>query len=302
MTSTVLDATLALLLISAAVATVLPTAPADADGQMSGSARPERTLETLSTSTTEVNYTLAPGAARADETPIRFERQRGPEFRRTAHGTYAGLLARSALSTLDVDGEAVTRTGTDFRASVRAATLETLTASPPGHRRSAEVQVVAAWRPYPAAPVQSRLRVGPTPPPEATVRAASLTVPSGYPSTRERAVDAAERGGFAGIARVVAAGIVGGTFPPGTASFALHGDYPVAALVADRYYRFGALLGVDVREPIAEGDARGANEALTAALAPRIERDLRASYERPAAAARAVRMDRVRIAVRTWSA
>lgn len=311
MTSTVLDATLALLLISAAVGTVVTTSASNGDDHLGRSQRADRTLETLATSTAEVNYTLAPGAEQSGETPVRFERKRGPGFQRTAHGTYAELLARSALATLEIDGQRVTRTGTDFRRAVRAATREhatdpewtdrSSTGQPSTDRPSSGVQVVALWRPYPGAPIQSRLRVGPSAPRDARVHAASLTVPSGYPTTRASAVDAAERGGFARVARVVAAGIVEGTFPPRTASFALHGDYPVAALVADRYYRFGALVGGDVREPIASADARGANEALTEALAERIKRDLRATYETPHAAARAVRIDRVRIGVRTWS-
>lgn len=292
MTSTVLDAALALLLVSAAVVTVATADQATPDAGRDA-IRADETLETLATATTAVNYTLAPGVDPAGGTTAEFGRPSGPEFRRTAHGTYAGVLARSALATLEFDGERVTHTGADFRRAVRAATLATV---------GPDVQVAVVWQPYPDAFVRSRLLIGPTPPPGATVHAASLTVPSGYPSAREEAVTAANRTGFAGVARAVASRVVAGVFPPGRTSFALYGDYPVSALVADRYSRFATLVGTNVSDQVAAGDVHGANNALAATLAHRIEADLQSRYEDPATAAREVRVDRVRIIVRTWSA
>lgn len=291
-TSTALDAALALLLVSAAVVTVSTAGqPSFDDAEVA--TRADESLETLATATTAVNYTLAPGAERPGETTVEFGRTSGPEFRRTAHGTYAELLARSALATLELDGERVTHTGADFRWAVEDATLATV---------ASDVQVAAVWRPYPDPVVQSRLVVGATPPPGATVHAASLTVPSGYPAARERAVDAADSTGFEGVAQVVAARVVAGTFPPRQAAVALHGDYPVAPLVANRYARFAALAGTNVTVSVRAGDVRGANDALAAALADRIETDLRSRYKNPARAASDVRIDRVRIVVRVWSA
>lgn len=313
MTSTVLDAALALLLLSAAVVTVT-TADQYADqsaapNDRNDAARADELLETLATTTTAVNYTLAPGAEQPGETPVKFRRTSGPEFQRTAHGAYANLLARSALATLEIDGERVTHAGDDFQRTVEDAVREEFIT---GRR----VQVIAVWRPYPDAHIGSQISIGATPPPGAAVTAASLTVPSGYPAAHDDALAAADHDGFGGVARVVANRVVAGALPPKQMRFALHGDYPVSAFAANRYARFALLTSDDVAERTASkqvvseqvvgehvvaGDVHSANDVIAAALAERIERDLRSHYDDPRTAARSVRIDRVRIVVRTWS-
>lgn len=308
-TSTVLDAALALLLISAAVVTVTTADQSAISSDRDDTAQAGDVLETLATATTAVNYTLAPGAANPGNTSVQFRRTNGPEFQRTAHGTYARLLARSALATLEIDGERVTHAGDDFQLAVENAVR---TEFVDGHG----VQVVAIWRPYPDAHIGGQLQVGGTPPPDATVDAAVLTVPSGYPAAHDDALAAADRDGFAGVARVVASRVVAGALPPKQMRFALSGDYPVSALAANRYARFALLTSGDETEHtageradservvghhIAAGDVHSANDVIAAALTERIERDLRSQYDDPRAAARAVHLDRVRIVVRTWS-
>lgn len=286
-TSTVLDATLALLLLSAAVVTVVSTTSAGGDT----ASRADATLETLAASTATVNYTLAPGARRADASPVEFPRTSGPEFRRTSHGTLAELLARAARSTVTVDGERVTRTGKDLRASVRSAVARSI---------APETQVVAVWQPYPRSYLRSRLSVGPAPPRDATVRAASLTLSIASPAS-DRGRVSGRSAGYSGVAREIARRIVGRIFPPDRTDLALGGDYPLPSLVAYRYGRFAALHGVEIPEELARRDAAAANRALVPPVAERVEEDLRRTFDSPAEAASAVRSARVRIVVRTWS-
>jgi hypothetical protein len=120
------------------------------------------------------------------------------------------------------------------------------------------------------------------------------------PSVRERARTRADDG-FGAVAGVVARAAVRGLVPPRRADLALHGDYPVSALLRYRYRRLGALVGANLTDPLAERDSAAANRRLAAALAPRVERRLRDQFDDPTAAAEAIRLDRVRIVVRTWS-
>ncbi|WP_101296257.1 DUF7284 family protein [Halegenticoccus soli] len=292
MTSAALDATLCLVLLSAAATTLVAVPGADRPAE-GGTA--DATAEVLATSTTNVRYTLAPGARRADERLVPFPETDGPEFDRTAHGTYAELLADAAVERPTVRGERLTRTGDDFARKVRRAVRNAT--GPRAH-------VVAVWRPYPGSHLQGRLAVGEAPPAGAAVHAATLAAPSGLPAARSDAIAAAERGGFGAVAGVVADRIVGGLFPPERTRFALRDDYPLPELVTYRYLRTAALYGADAGdvENAARRDRTGAaNDRLAEALSTAIERDLRRRFETPRAAARTVDVRSVRITVRTWS-
>lgn len=292
MTSAVLDAAVCLLLVSAGVGTLVaadtrpddPTAP-----------RADAVAETLATSTAGVNYSLAPGAppARrvlgADAVPV----DSGPAFVRYRRGTHAALLGDAALAGVSLDGHRLTRTGDGFRAAVRNETARSVAL--------AGTQVVAVWRPYLDAPVSARASVGEAPPPDATVRAATVGVPSGVPAASDAALNATDEG-YGGVADAVARAVVAGLFPPDEARLALRGDYPESALVRYRYRRAAALTGTSVSDALAAENATEANARLRAALSARLERDLWARFDSPGAAARAVETRRVRIVVRTWSA
>ncbi len=292
MTSTVLDAAVCLLLISGGVVT-LAAAGAPADDP--ATTRADAVAETLATSTTGVNYSLAPGAppARrvlgADAVPV----ESGPGFVRYRRGTYAALLGDAALSGVSVDGRRLTRTGDGFRAAVRNATARSVSL--------AGTQVVAVWRPYPDAPVSARVSVGEAPPPGATVHAATTSVPSGVPAAGAAARNASDEG-YGGVADAVARAVVAGLFPPDEAALALRGDYPASALVRYRYRRAAALTGASVGDALAAENATAANARLRRALSARLESDLRARFDSPGAAARAVEARRVHVVVRTWSA
>lgn len=287
-TSTVLDAAVFLLLVTAAVATLTASvAPVD-DVPPAG---PE--AEIVATSTAAVAYSLAPGARHADERLVTFPVESSPEFERTAHGTHASLLASAAVGNVTVRGTELTHTHDGFERAVVNAT-ENAT-----RRR---VAVRAVWTPYRGAPVRGRVRAGPRPPADADVSAVTLTVASGLPATRERALEAARDDGYAGVARVVARRVVRGLFPPNKTRLALRGDYPVDALMEYRYRRAGQLLDARVADVVADAETERANRRLSRSLAAAFERDLRASFPTPEAAAGTVRVGEVRVVVRRWSA
>jgi hypothetical protein len=285
---TLVDAAAFLLLVSAAVGTlVLPaTAPHPAPTA-------DAAAERLSTATANPRYSLAPGARHANESVVAFPNTEGPEFRRAAHGSIASLLADAAVGNAAVRGRELTHTGDGFERAV------TIAARDATARR---VEVRTVWTPYPGAPIRGEVVAGPEPPPDARVGATTTTidVDTGAVDVRERARSAARTNGYDGVARVVARATVHALFPPAELRLALRDDYPVSALVRYRYLRAGRLLDTDVRGPVDEFDAYGANERLSRALAARMERDLRDRFGTPTGAARAVRVGEVHVIVRRW--
>ncbi|WP_224269892.1 DUF7284 family protein [Haloprofundus salinisoli] len=288
MTSSVLDATLCLLLVSAAAVTLVDVSP-----------RPERTdvdaseaAETLSTSTAEIEYSLASGARRAGDSE-RFPATDGPAFGRHAHGTFAQLLAESTLATPTVGGERVTHAGDDFRRRVRAAVARSL---PP------RTHVVAEWRPHPGSSVTATTALGEEPPASADVHVAVLSVPTGSEIDDDAAARRAISEGFAGVATVVSERLVRTWFPPRRARLALGDDYPASALVRHRYRRTAELAGATLPPTLNRSTVSAANARLVSALEPRVEADLRERFDSPSSAAVALSDGEVQITVRRWSA
>lgn len=288
MTSTAIDAIVALVVIGAAITTLLTVS-----GPAGGIADPGPTLETLTTGTTTVNYTLTPDPAASS---VEFGTEE-PEFDRVASGTYAELLAAGALATIAVDDNRVSDTDSEFRDTVATATQPIL---------GANTQVAVVWRPYPGAHLDARLTVGDSPPPDADVSTAATTIPSGMSADQENEKTdtelhaAATAEGYEGVSRVVAERIVTGLFPPERTRLALRGGGPTAGLVAHRYDRFGDAYGADLREPVRAVRPTVANERLIDRVADRIEADLRERFDSPTEAARAVEVDRVHLVVRRW--
>jgi hypothetical protein len=292
--STVVDATLAMVLIGGAVIalSVVPAAPtADV-----GTDAADGAADLLGGTTATVNYSLSPGARHADPSLVAFpeDARSGRGFGRIAHGTVASLVVAATVGDAGLDGEAFSR-ATDGLAE-RVGTLAVTTLERPG----VEVQVRAVWRPFPESDLRGSVLGGPTPPPDADVHAATVTVASGFDFPPERALAAADRG-FGAVADAFANATVEGLFPPERAGLALRGDYPLSALVAYRYRHAAEQVGAVVAPPVAEGNATLANDRLAAALSERFERTLRSAYPTPRAAAAAGTVGRVTIAVRTWS-
>lgn len=168
--STVLDVSVALLLVGASVLTLLNTPAPEPDPAED---RAEEVATTLAGSTATV----------------RFEDGEGT---RTVHGTYTGLLADAAVS------NRTPTSGRGLRTAVANATRPVLGG------RGWRAQVVATWRPFEGADDVAQVRVGSTPPVGVDVHAATMAVPSGFDPVRDEARIAAERDGFDGVAAVLA--------------------------------------------------------------------------------------------------
>jgi len=289
MTSVALDACLCLLLVSAAGVTVtsVPQEGPEPD-------RADAVTETLAATTVTVDYSLRPVPAQSETLRGSSDDRAvaGPEYERTAHGTLASLLARAAVRTIHVDGEPLSRTNADFAMAVREAVRE---------RLPARTQVVVSYSPYPGSHLRRELQIGPTPPPHADIHAATVRAPSGITSP-EQPKTTAERSGFTGLGRRVADVLVSGLFPPEKGRLALAGDPPVDRLVSHRYARASSCYGVQTHDAIADGDTQAANDRLAAAMSERVALELKGRFDSPSEAADTLRLDTVKIAVRTWSA
>lgn len=281
--STVLDAALFLLLVSAAAATLVAphgtAATPDAD--------PSATV--VARATASVEYSLAPGTRGARE---RFPRV-GASFERHAHSRFAGLLARGAVRNATVGETQLTHASDGYERAVAAAVAN---ATGPRGR------VVAVWCPYDGASIGGRLASGTGPPRDASVASRTLYVDTAVAGTRARALAAANRSGYAGVARVLANATVALLFPREGMANALAADYPTDRLAVRRYARAGELFDVNVTRVGENGDAATANARLRRALRVRYERRLTTAFGSPVDAARAVRVGEVRIIVRRWSA
>lgn len=293
MTSTVLDVSLCLLLVSASVVTLTTVPEGQTLGDEGPAGRAGPTAESLTTVTATVNYSLAPGARRADESLVAFPVTSGSAFDRSCHGTLAELLAETAVDSTTISDDRITHTSDEFRETVGR-----IVANATGPR----TQVIAIWRPFPGSEIRGRFVVGSTPPPSATVDAATVSVPSGFPAAQSGAQTAARREGFDGVARVVANRTVAGLLPAARLRVSLRGDYPVNRLARYRYRRVAAAYGVTVDEQVRRGrdHTRRANARIARSMATPVEQSLRARYETPRSAARHVATGRVQIVVRTW--
>ncbi|MFB6184098.1 MAG: hypothetical protein ABEI96_06040 [Haloarculaceae archaeon] len=293
--STVLDATLFLLLVSGATVALVgpqPTPPT--------SDAPDRTLAVVTTATTTVSYRV-PAVERGGTDGHR-EAGRGGTAghrgadRRTTQGTIAELLAAAAIEGAPDSIESPSRLErTPFQRAVANATRVAV------RRTAVETRVRVTWVPYRGAPAGSRFAVGPEPPRATDVHAAAATVPSGLPTVRRRAVRAGKNGSYEAVAATVARGVVSGLFPVRRTRLALAADRAVARPTRRRYGRVARALAVPVADALGDRDVEAADGRLIGALTARYAADLRDRYASPSAAARAVRVGRVRIVVRTWS-
>lgn len=280
MTGVALDACVCLLLVSAAAVTVtsVPQPSAEPD-------RADAVAETLTATTADVAYSLRPVP---DD---RFDSAAGPAYERTAHGTLATLLARAAVRTVTISGEPLTNTYAGFATAVRGAVRERL---PP------RTLVVVRYRPYAGAHLGMTMRIGPEPPETADVHAETVRARSGVPSPTEPETTA-RREGFEGLGRVVAARLVEGLFPPDKGRHALAGDAPVDRLVRHRYSQASDRYDIETAGAVENGDTTRANRRLADGMAEQVTADLRSQFSTPEEAASSLRLDAVRISVRTWS-
>lgn len=201
----------------------------------------------------------------------------------TRHATFAAHLARAAVSAATVGDRRLL--ATSYPRSVRNTTAEAVP-----HR----TYVTATWRPFPNGSVGGRLTAGREPPASADVAAATLTVENG--------IDAPASGedpSFESVAEGLSAAFLDWLFPPRRTRAALL-DPRTAPAIADRYRAVGATVGVDVRPALRDADVESTNAALAAALADRLEADLRAEYDGPAEAADGTNAGTTTVTIRRW--
>lgn len=263
--STVVDAAVFLLLVSAAVAALaVPPTPESVDGA-------DETANALARTTANVTYRMAPAAPT-----------------RRASGTHAGLLGRAAFADLRLDGHALAPGSGEFRAAVGNETRRVLAWA------RERASVTATWEPYAGAPVEGRVRVGSEPPPGADVATATLRVPAPVGACGDAASDAPDDG-FQGVASAVAGCLLEATLPRDGAAAV----DPSSAAGRARRRRLAAYEdALAVRQ---DGGGSGTRRSrITSALAARLAADMRDHFESPAAAAEAVRTGTVRLVVREW--
>lgn len=268
--STVLDVAVFLLLVSAAVGTLVL-----ADPHQETETSVDETADVIASSTLSVEYDL-----------------RG-ETRR-AHGTLGVMLGRATVANASIDGERLSGTDGAFRERVRAETRERLVAPN-------RTQIVTRWTPYRGSPLGGSLTVGPAPPPDRAVHSATLTVPAPVPANYEAAM-AASDDGYESVAAPVATAVADGLLPDNRVDASVFRESPTAIGTSHRYRVLASGTGVSVSDLLASGAVGPAHDRLSHGLRRTFAADMRARFETPAAAAETVATGRVHITVRRWNA
>lgn len=313
--STVLDAALFMLLVAAAIG-LLYAVPDGGDAGGSDRTVAPATATTLATSIQTVEY--APGPAG----------DRGPE--RDARGTTAELLATATVAEARLDGDRLVA-APNYTAAVREAATATLGRL--GH--DLEGQFRTRWTAMEGADLEGGLVVGPAPPADADVHAATLDVPLGTrsetgpgatgwasgalendsvgsPDTVGRSMrDIAHDDGCEGVATAVARRVVGTLYPPQQGRTALLAGEDPAERTGERYERAADAVftgGQSLPASVTDGEpgsgaerVREANALLEDGLADHVESTACSSISGPKAAAAAARPQVVTVTVRVWS-
>lgn len=280
--STVLDVVVFLLLVGGAVTLLVGT-----HSPPPRATTAHDTADVLGTSTATVTYTpnvtgLSPTNASATN-----------GIERTARGTLAELLAAAAVADATLDDTELTAASNPFERAVADAVASNVS------RATVGTHVTAVWQPYPESPLRGSVTVGPSPPADAEVHAATLLVPSGLPRVTG---DVPDSDGIDGVATAIAERVVGGLFPPRSTRMALAADGTVATETRSRYRNVAAALGIGLNDSLASNDATAANDDLEAALETKLRRDLTSRYDSVEATLSDTQVGAVRITVRTWSA
>ena len=203
------------------------------------------------------------------------------------------MLAAAAVAETRADGHRVVPHD-EFPKRVVAATSEQLAPVDAG------VRVVARWEPYPEASVNGTVAVGPRPPPDADVTAATTVVSVTTGCTNDAADIAARKNGFDRLPGLFADCIVQTLFPPADTRAALRGQPPAPTLAAHRYRLAADALDASIAQPSSPEEVSAVNTRLQNRLSTVLEADVGKHYDDPVAAAEAASPGRVTITVRTW--
>ena len=297
--NTVADVSLALVLITAAVALVA-TAPTEEQSNHDP-AEADRTTTVVSTATLHVPYSLESVVAAADTE----EEYDTKALQRVSHGTVADVVADAAVADFGCrDGD---QRLTPAGAAYERAIAERFEARFVGS--NFETNVTARWEPYEGSELSGTVTVGQPVPPDTEYSSVQLSVPSGFEGVQAEGGDAVDREhDFGAVARPVARALVEGYLPPLEAKRALEGSGLDRALTVARYEGMAALVeGADPTATLVtsnldptSADPAAVNEYLIRHLSSQIADDMAAEYDSAQAAAAGVSTAEVTVIVRTW--
>ncbi|AEH37556.1 DUF7284 family protein [Halopiger xanaduensis] len=288
--STVMDVSLALLLISASV--LLIGVHLSRDDSSVDRDRGDRSYQTVTGSTVTITYDLRAenesGVAAVDETdqfdvPDGYEPDEAPDaYRVTRYGPASGLLVEAAIVNVDYDGTRPFAYGHEVEASVDAAIQRQLVGA------DDSIYVVATWEPYEDSSFGGTATSGDRPAQSVAVSSASGTVSTTMAGADYEEIAAAYHegqrtsgDGLEAAANALASTIIEAMFPVAETQYALEStrtenavttyDYRKLALALD-----GAELRDDVNEEIvgSNPNAERANELLADALAETVAEDM----------------------------
>lgn len=333
--STVLDAAVFLLLVSAAIG-LLYTVPQSGDGTENDPDVAAEATTSLATATATIEYAPAPDSD-AD----------GAGTPRTDRGTIAELLAETTVANARFGDEPFAR-APNHEGAVRNATRRAIA------RFDGEgaIQIRTRWRPLPGSGLRGGIVVGQSPPDDADVHAATIAVPvdtasatgpatpnwtlpvggadfdgegsggmgSGGDSSsggdgsggaysdasiagepRATMETVAADGGCDDLARSIAVHTVGAVFPPERTDTALVAGGDVTAATKQRYATAGSAVDLDGDIVPDDAGARTRNSLLAQSLTDRLEPTACEGYDDPGDAASRASPSTVVVSIRTWS-
>ncbi|NHN40930.1 hypothetical protein G9C85_04675 [Halorubellus sp. JP-L1] len=232
--STVVDVALALLLVTASIATMVVFL--GEDDQPTETRNPDELAQTLSATTITAEYSLE-----SLENSDQFEDEEYYEYSRRNHGTAVELVADATVRsvTFDTPGDRtpLNEGSEPYVEAVEAGVNERVTGT------NENAHVVALWRPYNRSDIQGRIEAGPTPPGDADVSTTTIRVDSGMDRLTDARIERAyDRGGKRAVATLVAETIVDGQFPPTATQLAIEKRGFQGSLARYRYKRMRNIL------------------------------------------------------------
>ena len=288
--STVMDVSLALLLISACV--LLLGVHVHSDDDSVDHDRADRTYQTLSGSTVTITYDMT-AANQSGHAPIdsdQFDIPDGLEpaenpalYRVTTYDAASALLAEAALVNVEVNGTQPLAYGDDVERSVDAAVQGQLVGA------DDSIYAVATWEPYENSSIRGTATTGERPPRTADVSSASATVSTTMTSADYEEIAAefydereSSGDGVDGAARAIAAVIVEAMFPVAETQYTLESTLTENSVTKYDYRRLALAVGDDdLRDDVNDDitgtspNAEAANAKLADALTERIADDMR---------------------------
>ena len=269
--STVMDVSLALLIISATVlliGTYVHTGTESIDGE-----RGDHAVQTLSGSTATITYDVSEpneaGERATDsdhyETPDDLDPDEiGELYEITTYGSAMDLLAEAAQTNVAIDDTEVFAYGYTVEQSVEGAVQDRLIGT------DGRTYTVATWEPYDGASIRGTATAGTEPPRAADVSSSSVEVSANPESldaehlaTRFEVGEESSPGdtvddGFDAIGQEIADAIIEGYFPETQTQYALESSLSKNAVTLYNYRQLADVVGVDIDDYITGSDANAA--------------------------------------------